>query len=385
MRVGIDLSPLSYGNRARGIGMYAENLTAALAALDTTNEYILLRAGGTADIYTPPFSLPQNFSLVTIPSPRVGRATAFFSHQLVLPLQVSGLHLDVLHIIGVPFNPSHPGVSLWQPVPTVVSFHDLMPLHLGEQLLKHARYRRFYDMQLAASRRAAHIISGSRSNAAELVALARVRRDKITVIPHAAPMPDTTGVISDDIGKLLMGAPFLFHVGGNEPQKNQETVLRAFGLLCRNPAFRHNLVLVGGRHLPDAAALEGSTRAALRILRVTNVTRAELDALYAHCSVFLFPSLYEGFGLPILEAMRAGAPVITSTTSCLPEIAGEAALLVDPLDAQQLANAVRRVLDDELVRVKLSEGGERRAMEFTWARTAELTRGVYERVAKGAA
>lgn len=169
--------------------------------------------------------------------------------------------------------------------------------------------------------------------------------------------------------------------GGKEPQKNQETVLRAFGLLCRNPAFRHNLILVGGAHLPDALALEGSTRAARRILRVTNATRAELDLLYSHCDAFLFPSLYEGFGLPILEAMRAGAPVITSNVSCLPEVAGDAALLVAPQDAPQLANAVRRVLDDERVRVKLSRAGERRAQEFTWARTAEMTLGVYEQVA----
>jgi glycosyltransferase involved in cell wall biosynthesis len=180
---------------------------------------------------------------------------------------------------------------------------------------------------------------------------------------------------------LLEGAPFLLHVGGAEPQKNQAGVLRAFGLLCRNPAFRHNLVLVGAAHLPDDIALEVTPRAALRILRVTGATRADVDALYIHCAAFLFPSLYEGFGLPVLEAMRAGAPVITSNGSALPEVAGDAALLVEPQDAEALANAVRRVLDDERVRVRLSEAGERRAREFTWARAAGLTRAVYRRAA----
>jgi glycosyltransferase involved in cell wall biosynthesis len=184
---------------------------------------------------------------------------------------------------------------------------------------------------------------------------------------------------------VVNGAPFFLHVGGDEPQKNQQTVLRAFGTLCRNPAFKHNLVLVGQHHLSDDAALAQSTRAALRVLRLTEITRADLDALYERCEALLFPSSYEGFGLPVLEAMRAAAPVITSKTSCLPEVAGNAALLIDPQDAAALSNAMRRVIEDERLRVKLSEAGERRAQQFTWERTARLTRGVYERIALGRA
>jgi glycosyltransferase involved in cell wall biosynthesis len=382
MRVGIDLSPLSYGNRARGIGTYAENLLAALAVQDTTNEYVLLTTSGTSDAYTPSFSLPPNFTLVKLASPRLGRATALVSHQLFLPWQVGGLKLDVLHTLAVPFNPSHPGVAFWQRVPTVVTCHDLMPLHMGDALLKHARYRRFYEFQWRATRRAAHVISVSECTARDLVQWAGIPREKITVIHHGVPAQEPGGEIYADVRALLQGAPFLLHVGGNEPQKNEDVVLRAFGLLCRNPAFRHDLVLVGKHHFSDDLALELTTRAALRIRRVSEVTRAELDALYLHCAALVFPSSYEGFGLPVVEAMRAGAPVITSNTSCLPEIAGEAALFVDPRDEQGLANAVRRVLDDERVRVKLSEAGERRAREFSWARAAEQTRAVYEKVAR---
>src|SRR5207249_183120 len=107
----------------------------------------------------------------------------------------------------------------------------------------------------------------------------------------------------------------LMHVGGADPQKNQAAVLRAFGELCRDPSFAHTLVLVGDRHLDDAVATERSARAAGRTVRLSRVTSAELRALYEGCALFLFPSLYEGFGLPVLEAMEAGAPVITSTTS----------------------------------------------------------------------
>ncbi|MBI4673044.1 MAG: glycosyltransferase family 4 protein [Chloroflexi bacterium] len=382
MRVGIDLSPLAYGNRTRGIGTYAENLVAALAASDATNEYFLFTTRGT-EAYTFPTALPQNFSCVRVPAPPLGRVTPLVSHQILLPLHARAMRLDALHLVAVPFNASMPGVPAWQRVPTVVTIFDLLPLRLGNTLLKHARYRRFYDFQLNACRRATMLITASEASARDLMQDALAPREKIAVIPLAPPPVETNGECAAQVRTFLDGAPFLLHVGGDEPQKNQATVLRAFGLLCRNPAFQHKLVLVGKHHLDDTPALRVTTRAALRIVRLPNASRADLDALYAHCDAFVFPSLYEGFGLPVLEAMRAGAPVITSNVSCLPEIAGDAALLVEPQNADALASALRRILDDERVRVKLSEAGERRAREFSWARTAELTRQVYERVARG--
>lgn len=380
MRVGIDLSPLMYGNRTRGIGVYAENLVAALAAGDTTSEYVLFTMRGPHP-YTLPFALPSNFSLVNLNVPSVGRATPILSHQILLPLRVRALKLDLLHTLQAPYNPSLPAVPFWQRVPTVVTLFDIMPLHMGDALLRHARYRQFFQWQLDACRHAAHLITASEYTARELVQFKIARPEKISVIPLAAPALDESDTVSTDVRHILEGAPFFLHVGGNEPQKNQATVLRAFGVACRNPAFQHRLVLVGATHLTDAPALEMTTRAALRILRVTDATRADMDALYEHCAALVFPSLHEGFGLPVLEAMRAAAPVITSNTSCLPEITGDAALLVEPLDADALANAMRRVLNDERLRVKLSEAGERRAQQFSWAHTAELTRAVYARVA----
>lgn len=381
MRVGIDLSPLYYGmNRTRGIGVYAENLAAALAAGDSKNEYFYLTTRGTHP-YTLPFPLPPNFSLVPLQAPRLGRATPLVSHQLLLPLRVAGLELDVLHMLQAPYNPSLPAVSFWQRVPTIVTVFDIMPLRLGESLLKFERYRRFFEFQLNACRRAARIITATESSARELMQQGIAPRDKISVVPLAAPPLDDGEALSASVRAVVNGAPFFLHVGGDEPQKNQEIVLQAFGTLCRNPAFKHNLVLVGQHHLDDDAALAQSTRAALRILRLSEITRADMDALYEKCEALLFPSSYEGFGLPVLEAMRAAAPVITSKTSCLPEVAGNAALLIDPRDANALANAMRRVLEDERLRVRLSEAGERRAEEFSWERTAALTRAVYERVA----
>ncbi|MCC7163223.1 MAG: glycosyltransferase family 4 protein [Anaerolineae bacterium] len=380
MRVGVDLSPLFYGmNRTRGIGIYVENLAAALAAHDTRNEYVLLTTRGTQP-YTLPFPLPSNFSLAPLSVPPLGRATPLVSHQLILPLSVRGLKLDVLHMLQAPYNLSLPAVSFWQRVPTIVTVFDIMPLRLGDALLKFGRYRHFFRFQLDACRRAARLITATENTAAELAQHGIAPRDKISVVPLAAPPRDEGETPSAHVRAVVNGAPFFLHVGGDEPQKNQEIVLRAFGALCRNPAFKHNLVLVGQHHLGDDAALAQSTRAALRILRLSELTRADLDALYDKCQALVFPSSYEGFGLPVLEAMRAGAPVVTSNTSCLPEVAGDAALLIDPQDASALSNAMRRVLDDERLRVKLRQAGERRARQFTWERTAQLTRAVYELV-----
>ena len=379
MRVGIDLSPLAYGNRTRGIGTYAENLVAALTALDTHNEYVLFTSRG-IEPYPLPFAPAPNVKPSALPVPGLGRATPLLSHQIILPFRARALHLDALHLISVPFNPSTPAVPLRAGAPLVITLFDVMPLRLSETLLKNTRHRRFYDWQLNLCRRAAVIITASQAAARDFAQYGVAPREKIRVIPLAPPPLASPAEWSDSVRDLISTAPFLLHVGGDEPQKDQPTVLRAFGLLCRNPAFRHNLILVGKHHGDDMPALDVTARAARRILRLPQVTRADLDALYAQCDAFVFPSLYEGFGLPVLEALRAGAPVVTTNVSALPEIAGDAALLVAPNNPEALANAVRRILDDERVRVKLSEAGERRAQQFTWERTAELTRAVYEHV-----
>ncbi len=383
MRVGIDLSPLAYGSRTRGIGVYAENLVAALMARAGADEYVVFTSRG-LEPYVVPFAAAPNLQIVTLPVPSLGRVTPLLSHQLLLPLYARRLGLDVLHVPAIPFNPSLPGIPFVQTVPTVVTCHDLIPLQPDMALLHHARHRRFYEFQLSACCRAAHLICVSEHTAREVVQKMGAPSENVSVIHHGAPAPAPERALSDRVRVVTAPAPFLLHVGGDEPQKDQPTVLRAFGLLCRNPAFQHNLILVGKHHGDDMPALDVTARAARRILRLSDVTRADMDALYAQCDALVFPSLYEGFGLPILEAMRAGAPVVTTNAAALPEIAGDAAILVAPKNPEAVANAVRRILDDERVRVKLSAAGERRAQEFTWERAAALTQAVYERAAKRA-
>lgn len=380
LRVGIDLCSLAYGNRTRGTGVYAENLVWALSRLETTNTYIVFVSA--RDPSECRLNIPENFALIQIPTYRIGKAAPLVSHQWTLPRMCWQLDLDVLHCIGVSHNASIPGVPYWQTVPTVVTVHDLSPLVMGTAILPAWRHRAFYRLQLNACRRAAHLIADSSNTARDLTRFGIAPPERIRIIPLAAPPHVDEAVELTPALRALISAPYLLHVGGAEPQKNQEAVLSAFGELCRDENFDHRLVLVGGRHLGDEGATRISPRAAGRIVRLSGLGRAELQILYEHCAVFIFPSLYEGFGLPILEAMSNGAPVVAASTSSLPEVAGDAALFVAPGDSTAIAQAVRRLLQDETLREKFRAAGFARAREFSWARTAQETDDVYRTVAE---
>lgn len=175
--------------------------------------------------------------------------------------------------------------------------------------------------------------------------------------------------------------PYVLAVGNLEPRKNLPGLLRAFARLA--PEVPHDLVLVGAE-----GWLTGEIHATLDELRLGGRVRmtgfvedADLPAWYGAADLFVYPSLYEGFGLPVLEAMACGAPVVTSNVSSLPEVAGDAALLVDPSDVDSIAEEMRRGLTDAALALDLRRRGQLRAADFTWDRTAEQTVAVYREVA----
>lgn len=380
LRVGIDLCSLAYGNRTRGTGVYAENLVRALVELETKDNYtIFLAAHDSTDLK---LKLSENFARVKVPTYQIGKAAPLASHQWTLPRLCRQLNLDVLHCIGVSHNASMPGIPYWQTVPTVVTVHDLSPLVMGTAILPAWRHRAFYRLQLQACRRATHVIADSSNTARDLTHFNIAPPERISVVPLAAPPHvDETAELTPALRDVI-SVPYLLHVGGAEPQKNQQVVLSAFGELCRDATFGHRLVLVGGRHLGDEWATRISPRAAGRIFRLSQIQREELQIVYEHCAVFVFPSLYEGFGLPVLEAMSEGASVVAANTSSIPEVAGDAALLVEPGDSKAVAQAVRRLLQDETLRRQYRAAGYARAREFSWNRTARATYNIYRTAAE---
>lgn len=363
----------------RGVGIYAEHLLPALAVSDSSNEYWILttRLGEEIDWLQ---DMPDNFHRARVPTLSIGRAGPLISHQFALPRLVRQLRLDVLHCIGVPFNASAPGIPWRQTTRTIVTVHDLTPLVLGRRLMVHRRHQIFYRFQLQACRRAAHLIADSHSTASDIVRYNLAPPGRVTVVPLAAPrfksLAPPSGLAE------VVAAPFILHVGGAEYQKNQAAVLQAFGMLCRDSQFKHRLILVGTHHLEEEIATRLEPRAAGRIMRFSNLSRSELAYLYQKCDVFVFPSLYEGFGLPLLEAMSCGAPVVSARTSSIPEVAGEAAILVEPTDHNALAGAIKQMITDPSLRRRYVQAGYQQIEQFSWLRTAQQTRAVYEQVVR---
>lgn len=379
LRIGIDVASFGRLNRQRGVGVYIGGLLHGLAQVDRENRYTLFTYEPDSMLSA---GLPPNFHWSYVRPRSWGRVTAVLSHQMVLPFLARRSRLDVLHCTYVPFNPSHPGPSLWQTIPTVVTLHDLTPLIYRDRVLKNRRYRLYYRAMLLACRRAHHLIADSKQTADDARRFGIARDDRaITTVPLAlqppalADRPTTPGL--DD----LCGRPFLLGVGGADYNKNQARIFDACAILRERDGISVPLVLVGGHHLNRAAAEIRSEGMDAQIRRCVGLPASDLFWLYQHATALVFPSLYEGFGLPILEAMSQGCPVITSDSGAMAEVAGDDALLVDPHDPTAIADTAARLLRDASLRATLAECGRTRAAAYTWRRTAQETLAVYRAAA----
>jgi len=296
--------------------------------------------------------------------------------QVRQPLDARRLGLDLLHA------PVNVGPLLTRR-PLVVTVHDLSFLRYPELFrpFNRAYLSRWTRWSL---RRAARIIAVSSSTRQDLIDLYRVPPERIAVVPNGV---DKEIAPVDDPERLRrfcasrgVSRPFILSVGTLEPRKNLPTLLNAFALLRRQEGLAHTLVLVGGRGwyyeeidaTVDALGLTGHVHIA------GHVPGDELALWYSAADLFCYPSMYEGFGLPPLEAMACGTPVVTSNTSSLPEVVGDAGLMVDPADVEGLAAHMARVLSDPDLRARLRKAGPERAAQFSWRATAERTLAVYE-------
>ncbi|HEX2160326.1 MAG TPA: glycosyltransferase family 1 protein [Thermoleophilaceae bacterium] len=233
-----------------------------------------------------------------------------------------------------------------------------------------------------AARRSAALIAISQATADDLVERFPTAAGKTTVAPLG-----TAPTLGDEARELPRGVPeggFILAVGTLEPRKNLPRLVAAYERLPRALQDAHPLV-VTGRLGWDAGETMASLRAlGDRAVLTGFVPDAELGALYRHCNLFVYPSLGEGFGLPVLEAMAAGAPVLTSSRSSLPEVGGDAAAYCDPTDTAAIAAALEQLLRDPPRREELSTAGPRRAAQFSWDRTADVTVEVLERISREA-
>ena len=261
----------------------------------------------------------------------------------------------------------------------IVTIHDIFPLS-GRDYSTPEFQRKFSRLLLEAVARAALVITPSEYTAEQLVRHAGLVREKIRVIPEGVDLPDhwmtpEERVLERErlVGK---GNELVLSVGALQTRKNIVNSLRALELLPP----RYRMILAGGDGHGSEAIHDFIRNGQLgsRVAVLGHVSAGRLDAMYQSAGVLLFPSLEEGFGLPVLEAMSHGLPVVASNASSLPEVGGDAVLYADPHDVREIADNVLRAVEDASLREQLIEKGVARARDFSWRRTAEATLRVYE-------
>lgn len=284
---------------------------------------------------------------------------------------------------------------VWGNTPLLVTIHDLIFLEQNYLLKKDggSLYQRFGNVYRSlvvpiVARRAKHIITVSEFQRQVIIKILKIAPAKVSVVYNGAD-ERFFGTIApgriQSVGKKygIDGFPYIFFLANTEPRKNTDYVLKAFALFCKQyPEYTHKLVIKGlsTEQLDKKIAACGATGYAHRIHRVGYIDYADLPVLYQGAAMLWFPSLSEGFGLPIVEAMAGGTPVITSNISVMPEIAGEAALYVNPLVPEELVVQSVVLLTNHPLRNKMIETGRCRAGKFTWVNSIHSLLSVYEKM-----
>jgi len=305
----------------------------------------------------------------------------FWTH-FALPKSVSRRGVDVLHVPAL-------AAPLDSPCPVVITVHDitflLYPTHFRRWLVTYLK-----AVMPPALRAASAVICVSEHTRRDIVSAFGVSSDKVYVVPHGVDHQrfyPAAGLDGSWARKLGLREGYILHVGTLSSRKNIPTLLRAFARLrSQGQGLSRQLVLAGQEApgLAGAAEIHESVRQldlTSSVVFAGHVSDERLPGLYARASVLAMPSLYEGFGFPILESMAAGTPVVASNTSSLPEVAGDAAILVAPLDEQALAAAIADILFNPQLGQELRSKGLKRAQQFSWQRAASETMAIYRRVA----
>jgi len=373
MRIGLDGYPLC--EPLTGVGHYTFELARALARNYPADQFELIAPFDFHPSVTAQLAREQipNLNPVSLGVRNVrGRWWSFY-----LPRYLKRASLDLFH--GTNYE-----IPLWNRRRTVLTVHDLSSLLYPElhrrQLARRMRLRLPLAVKLAKA-----IITPTEAVKRELCSHLRVKSAKVTAI-HEAPRESFQPVHRADSlsirQRLEIENEFLLFVGTLEPRKNLLTLLRAFAQTLRETNLRPQLVVTGGEGwLMDETFAVIGDEGLREHLRLTGYLQDDdLRALYSSCSAFIYPSLYEGFGLPPLEAMACGAPVIASSISALQETLGDAAMLADPLDANALAKAIATLLQDGRRRDQLIQSGQERIKTFSWDKASRATYEVYSKV-----
>ena len=348
-----------------GIGQYIVHLIQELARLNTGDRYLILRSRRQST----PLARAAHLEDIPLWTPPHNRF-----EQLALPVELARLRFDLLH--SPDFIPPWRGRFR-----RLITVHDLTFLYYPQFLTVESR--RYYNDQIERAVRVAdHISADSTATKEDLVRLLGVNPDKVTVVLLAPdPMYRRLGeaACAPILARHKLDRGFILFTGTLEPRKNVTGLLTAYRALCDGLASTPPLVLAGRRGWLYQEIFDQITMLKLadRVHFVENLPDQELVALYNAAGLLVLPSFYEGFGLTVLEAMACGTPVVCSERGSLAEIAGDAALLINPDDLDGLAMAMKRLLEDESLRAQMRARGLANVARFSWEKTTRETLAIY--------
>lgn len=369
MRIAIDARGINW-YRGTGIGTYTDKIMRYLLKMDKNNYYHIYWSGGNYEEFQ-----NENTSII-MASKRHHR----FFEQNYFPKNLEREKIDIYH---VPQN----GIGINENIncKKITTIHDLIPYIMPDTVGRGYLLKFLKEVPKAIELSSA-VITVSECSKQDILKFFPIDKDKIFV----------THLAADDIYKPLdkekckaflskqynINKPFILYIGGFSPRKNVKSLITAFAKIYKDLNKDYNLVIVGatrdqGEYLSQFSS---NLELASKIIFTGYAPEEHLPVLYNGCDVFVYPSLYEGFGLPPLEAMNCGTPVITSNLTSIPEVVQDAGMLINPYDGNELPSALVKLLNDENLQKEYSEKGLKRAQNFSWAKTAEKTLEVYKKV-----
>ncbi len=369
MRIGINGRFLVA--KRTGVQRAAYNLLRTLVAIDRHNQYFIFT--GESQTSNPDWDYPN---VTIIPAPiRIGES--FRNHlweQFSLPKLAARYKVDLLH------SPANMAPLLYRGK-SVVHIHDLCFV-VNPQWYSFSFHTVYNFLIPRLARRATRVITNSNNSKNDLLQFCDVPASKVSLIYWAVDdLFANRRVVSIDSNEPLLKEEFILYVGSLEPRKNIRSLIKAYEIYRhRNPQSRVKLVLIGGE-----SPLFGEVRLKVKDYKEDVIFKGFVEdqllrEFYRRAKLVAYPSLYEGFGLPPLEAMASGTPVVTSNTSSIPEVVGTAAIMVNPYDTNQLAEAIERVILDLPLRQQLIKSGYEQVEKFNWYRVARNTLTVYHEV-----
>jgi len=386
MRIGFDLRPLQLSSRVMGIGVYIKKLISNISKIDRDNQYFLLSIRH-ARFPEVDISPDFQYELIEIPA-AFNPYLNVIRDKFALRNIISQYNLDIVHFTSPLELKLHFDLGKYNNS-SVLTLYDLTPLFYGDLIFRKKRrlLKPLFYALLRDIKKAGHIVSISQNTKNDLIEKLKIPGEKITVTHLAAD--DCFRYIDDEYylkeikNKYNLPDEFIMYLGGFSPHKNLKSLLEAMVLLHVEYRLDTPLIIAGKKDsffIPELEKRIWDLQLTERIHFPGFIPAVDLPAVYNLASVFVFPSMYEGFGLPPLEAMKCGTPTIVSNTSSLPEIVDSAAILCDPLDIECLATAMHDVLSSFKISGELKEKGIIRARDFSWEKCARETIDVYKKI-----